>query len=505
MPSPTYYEGQPLTIGHETQLLLDDLMVEDRFNLERVVHFPVKYDRNPILVRDKPWEGTLVSHPSVIWDEECGKFRMWYLCFNVSNYYGTEGGAVYYTAYAESDDGFHWEKPLLDLCPLGEHARTNIVYLGNMPDAKGKRMFSQGQVFKDDADLDPARRYKMVGLDGRPHPRFPDDINTEPSLLVSPDGLHWTLTGDRPMLDHHSDTRNHLVHDPRRGRWLLYVRPTIYASGQDMGPDRRHHRRRICVMTSADLVTWSYPRVILYPDERDLPDYDNCTVFRYGSHFLMFYAVMDGDGLARFETRIASSGDGIHWERVHSRETFLGLGPQGAWDAGAANIKSEPVRQGENLLLYYSGANLGQYEGYHARQDWSGGIGVAQVKQDRFVAQRAGDRTGYLLTREFILEGNTLWVNLVADGRPYRTPRLRVEVLRHPPLGEHADYFYTERGYSYRYEGFGLDDCAPLAGDGTAMRVRWKGRNLGELLGKPVYLRFELQNMDLYAFRVGQE
>jgi hypothetical protein len=77
-----------------------------------------------------------------------------------------------------------------------------------------------------------------------------------------------------------------------------------------------------------------------------------------------------------------------------------------------------------------------------------------------------------------------------------------VEVLRHPPLGEHADYYFQEYGYSYRYEGFGLDDCVPIAGDGTAARVSWKEKSLGELKGKPVYLRFELTEMDLFAFRI---
>jgi len=506
MTSENYYEDQPLRIGNETQLLLDDLIVEDRFNLERVLHYPVKYDRNPVLVRDQPWEGDVVCQPRVIWDDEQGKYRLWYTCFNISNYYGKEGGPVYYTGYAESDDGFNWEKPLLDLFPIGRHAQTNVVYTGNMPEAGGRRMFALGQVFQDEADADPQRRYKMVGLDGRPHPRYPDNINTEPSLLVSPDGLHWTLTGDRPMLDHHSDTSNQIVYDPARQRWLLYVRPPVYASGRDMGADHRHHRRRICVMTSKDLVNWSYPRVVLYPDERDLPDYDNCTVFRYGSHFLMLYAAMDGDGLARFEARIASSGDGIHWQRFHSRETFLKLGAEGAWDAGIANINSPPVGQGEKLLLYYSGGTVGQYEPFAAQRESHGGIGVAQMKRDRFVAQRAGDRTGYLLTREFIFDGNTLRVNLAADSRPYHNPRLRVEVLRHPPIGEHADYFFKEQGgYSYRYEGFGLDDCAHLSGDGTAMQVGWRNKNLGALAGQPIYLRFELRDMDLYSFRISKE
>jgi hypothetical protein len=504
MPSAAYFQGQPLKLAPGPQLLLDDVLVEDRFYLERVPHYPVKHNGNPVLVRDKPWEGDLVQTPSAIWDESYGKYRMWYTCFNLSNYYS--GGPVYYAAYAESDDGFHWEKPLLDICPLGSHHKTNIVYTGHTADYYGKKMFAQGQVFKDDADPDPARRYKMVALDGRPHPRYPKEVNYEPSLLASPDGFHWTVTGDYSIFDHHSDTSNHMVRDEANDRWLLYVRPSVYSSGRDMGEDHRHHRRRLCVMMSRDLKTWSYPRVVLYPDERDLPDYDHASTFRVGSHFLMLYAAMDGDGLARFETRLASSGDGLHWHRFHSRETLLKLGREGSWDEGVVSPGGEPIgpADSEMKLLYFSGGNVGQYEAFTARRESSTAIGVATMKANRFVAQRAGERTGYLLTREFTLEGDTLTLNLSGDSGPRKRPRLRVEVLRHPPLGEHADFYFMENGYSYKYPGFGFDDCVPLAGDGTKARVNWKEKQLGELRGKPVYLRFELTDMDLYAFAITQ-
>ena len=104
-----------------------------------------------------------------------------------------------------------------------------------------------------------------------------------------------------------------------------------------------------------------------------------------------------------------------------------------------------------------------------------------------------------LLTKEFILEGKALRVNMERDRRAYRSPRLRVEILRHPPMGGH--WQFTEA-----YEGFTLDDCDPLATDHPDALVTWKGKgDLSTLTGRPVYLRFELRQAALYAFRVAEE
>ncbi len=497
----TYLQDEPLRLSPGPQLLIDDYLVEDRLEVERVLHRPVKHAHNPILQCDKPWEGSGATRPQVIWDPERKLYRMWYQCANLNNYYLGKD-YIYYIGYAESEDGFRWEKPHLQDFPFLGYPATNIVYAGNMPDAKGAYRFSIGQIFRDEDDPDPQRRYKMIGLDGRPHPRHPRDVNTEPSIVCSPDGLHWKLSGDRSILDHHSDTANHLVYDPERKRWLLYCRPTVHASGLEYDDLQRHPRRRVSVMTSPDLVNWSYPRIILHGDEHDLVDIDHCRVFRYGSHFLMLYAAMDGDYIGRFHTRLASSSDGIHWERFHTREDFLPQGLEGSWDAGMIGPSCPPVPQGHKLLIYYIGGNIGQGETATARTLRTTGSGVATMAADRFVAQRAGDRTGYLLTREFILEGDQLRVNMLPLGLAYRKASLRVEVLRHPPLGEHADYWYKEHEYTYAWDGFRLADCIPVDGDATTIPIRWKEHTLAELKGRPVYLRFELRNMDLFSFRI---
>jgi hypothetical protein len=321
------------------------------------------------------------------------------------------------------------------------------------------------------------------------------EIHVGVQMSCSPDGIHWHLDGDRPVLDHSSDCMNHIVRDEARNRWLLYCRPPIWHSGRHH--PYRNRRRRVAVMTSTDRVKWSYPRVVMYPDEYDTPDYDHVLVFPYGSHFLMLYGAMEGDTTGRWELRLASSHDGTSWRRVHTRETYLARGPQGSFDGGGILPTCPPIRQGENLLLYYSAFRRGQEE----QGAFSGALGLATLQPDRFVEQRAGDEVGYLLSREFILEGNALRVNVECNKSTnlVHPPRLRAEILRHPVFGEHWEA--TERD---AYEGFSLEDCDPMVEvDNSNALVTWKGKgDLSSLKGKPVYVRFELQNTGLFAFRI---
>ena len=501
-----YFRGEPLHIGGETQLLIDDTIVEDRWRLKRVMHHPVKAARNPVLVRDKPWESDSVQGPHVIWDEEYGKYRMWYLCFSNSAYYHGSG-AIEYMAYAESDDGHNWEKPLFDHCPYGPHRKTNIVYYGThdqgtycnpekfagLPVTRVQAV-AASQVFKDDRDENPARRYKMITLEGRPMPDV-GEVHVGVNLSCSPDGIHWQLDGEKALLDHSSDCKNHGVYDERTRQWLFYCRPPVWHSGRHH--DVRNIRRRVAVMTSDDFVHWSYPRVCLYPDEYDTPDYDHVQVLRYGNLFLMLYGAMEGDTTGRWELRLATSRDGVRWERYHTREAYLARGPEGSFDGGGVLPSCEPVRQGEHLLLYYSAFLRGQEEQGH----FEGSIGLAKIKVDRFVEQRAREEAGYLLTKEFVLEGKALHVNAECHKSTNLNapPRLRVEILRHPPFGGHWEFREA-------YEGFSLEECDPLSIDHTDATVTWQGKSdLSSLAGKPVYLRFELRDMGIYSFRIAAE
>jgi hypothetical protein len=482
-----YFRGKPLRTGDKAQLLLDDYIIEDTWKLARVLHQPMKWFKNPILYQTEPWEGEHVGSPFVMWDKEFGCYRMWYSSFVPANYYSfSTTGPSYFMCYAESEDGINWRKPKLDVCRLPGFEKTNVIYYG----ADGKR--GSGQVFKDEDEKDPEKRYKMVCLEQFPWKGGYEGYTSGVRILYSPDGLKWNPQNAYFVLDYHSDANNHVVFDRKNHRWLLYCRPIIYASGRSSG--LRHHRRRVTVMVSEDLVHWSYPRMVMFPDEKDRPDYDHVFVTLYGNYFLMFYGAMEGDTTGIKDTFFAWSRDGFHWERFYTRQPFLPRGNENSWDAGEV-LTYSMVERGEDLLLYYAGHNRGQ----HQQGIYRNGIGVAFLKQDRFVEQKAGNEPGYLLTREFICEGKFLKLNTGFVSMPDKQQRIRVEILHHPPLGKNAHF-------NQIYNGYGLEDCNEISTNRVDVPVTWKTKkDLSGLVGKPLYLRFELLNMGLFSFRLSDE
>jgi len=485
----TMPHSRPLPLSPGPQLLLDDLLVEDRCRLTRILQHPAKYPGNPILIRDTAWEEDYQQINAVLRDDQLGRYRMWYSAVYRSRLATLRGKESYQAvAYAESDDGYQWRKPTFDLCPVGDHPQTNLLHWGRAR-----------PIFNPDSS-DPKRRFLAAGLYYHDHPGGVrnDGVN----VLHSADGLRWEMDSNWHLLDLHSDTKNHLVYDPRHARWLLYCRPVaINASGRAGKGD---YRRRISVMVSEDLREWTYPQTVFYPDERDAPDIDHCQVFHYGSHFLMLYAAMDSPTTGRMHMRLASSPDGLRWTAFPTHEDFIPLGTDGVYDAGIVGAACQPVRQGNKLLIYYNAANLGQAERRTSSQPWVGTGAVSALPADRFVAQHAGDEEGWLLTRQFLLAGKTLRVNMAASANG----SVQVEVVKQPPRTGHTDYFLAEharKGYTYAFDDFGLDDCTSLTGNHVDAPVRWQGRDLSALVGQPVYLRFRVQNADLYSFTVTNE
>ena len=476
-----FLAGKPLEIGNAPQLLVDDCIVEDRWKLTRRVGTVVKHPRNPILVRDKPWEGDNFHGPFVLHDKELGKYRMWYGCTHRRNFF-THQGPGYYVVYAESDDGVNWTKPVMPGFPFGGYEATNIVFLG-----RNNAWGQASQVFLNPDGSDPEKRFGMV-YTGIP------DVN----LAWSADGIHWQAEPE-PMYPLRSDGLNHIFWMPEQGKWFFYLRPKImHAAGtRDLPEGFRHVQRRFALATSEDLRSWTEPRTVFFGDEREGPDINGFCVFRRHGLFVALYTVMNlQDGKGETQTYLATSRDGFHWEKTWDRQPFIANGPEERFDHGWAEVSTAPLERGDDLWFYYTGMPVGQYGG-----DVDPSIGLCRVKKDRFIGHEAGEETGYLLTRQFILDGNRLTINCDAVAPPYRNELtgIRVAVVQAPDVSQPLPQ--NEQGVP----GYTLEDCDPILTDNTEHVVTWNGNpDLGPLVGKPVYLRFRMRQAKVYGFTISQ-
>jgi hypothetical protein len=79
-----------------------------------------------------------------------------------------------------------------------------------------------------------------------------------------------------------------------------------------------------------------------------------------------------------------------------------------------------------------------------------------------------------------VLEGKRLFINATAAGE------LRAEIIG--PDGRAA------------LPGWSASQCVPVKGDQVRAELTWSGKNLAELAGQRVRVRFHLKNADLYSF-----
>lgn len=478
----------PLEIGTRTQLLVDDLIVADSRNLERVLHQAVKAnDSQPVRFwqRDArenrvPLQASIYASP--MYDAERGVFRMWSRVYpgltEPRALPGTEVHKHMRYGYSESADGidFDFVGELQGLHSLGDY--NSVVTL-------------------DEHETDPAHRYK-IGYDGSQ-----TGVNGA-CLAHSADGIRWTPYNDgKPVTHRAADFTNCLVWDDAHQAYLLFTR-TDYGTGGGEG-----EIRGMRVMANPDVKSNPTGWITLreWKLDRDGPDehrrrqiYTMTDWRRHDVHFGLFSIYewpndfsegRETDHIRRHERDIlnfylGTSRDGIDWnlEWIYAGVPLVERGGDRAWDKDLLLPANWIVTRGDEHWIYYGGANERHGTGgvFEPRRDW--GIGLAKLPLDRFVSLSAEDKAGSLLTVPFVLAGTGLEINVAAaDGR------LAVDVLDAsgnpiaPFSGAHAA---TADGQ-----------------DALRWQPRWQdGATLAELRGQSIRLQFRLRNADLFSFRV---
>jgi len=467
----------PVKIDTSHQLFVDDYLIAELDNLTRRYHTLVKCPENPILKADQPWESRAVHPCRVMHDPATGTFRMWYTAA-VPWKLGDETIFRNCTLYAESKDGIHWIKPDLGLIEHDGSTHNNIVIYPGGP-----------RILHVSEERPADQRY--IALVSHKPPL--DPVEREGIFLyTSPDGLHWTGHLDQCVIPHL--TKVTMPQDGIGDTTIFRYDPLLKRFVCDckfLIPDDRFGRLRCRGMAeSDDLIHWTRPRVILYPDERDAPDsqiYAQIS-FVYESMWLGSVRVMHTErtGWKQTDVEFSYSRDGRHWSRPSHRQPFLELGPPDSWEPDYSSLMNqEPLLIDDELWFYYTGSRNPERDGRTSRRTpWEMAGGLAKLRRDGFASLDAGEVPGTLVTRPLTFQGTTLFVNAqVAEGGYVKAAVLS---RKSEPL-----------------PGHGLEDSIALTGDTTRGRMQWKNTTTLEpsrKLTDHYRLKFELKNAKLYAF-----
>jgi len=474
----------PLDIGTQKQLFIDDYIVDDIRGATRSLNQPAKYVGNPIMIPLYPWEGRLEIFGTVWREPDDGLFRMWYqglggmaippmgldLTGTPFEDLGFDPSTIYFNvAYATSEDGIFWERPNLGLVEH-EGSKANNIVLPHVGCAN---------VIKDTRDQDPDRLYKSLFWDER-EPDGSLNLGTGVAVAFSTDGLRWTKYDGNPVLTRSSDCHWLYGWDDLHDKYVAYPRPPTNEGDKT---------RRIGRSVSDDFVNWTEVEEVLAPDDDDPPamEFYGMPVFRYEGLYLgqlwACYGRPEEPQTRNFwntDVQLTSSRDGIAWDRVGGRKPFIPNGPPGSIDHGEVLTAVAPVVMGDELWFYYCAGD--QEHGVTGR---SGPICLAKLRLDGFVSVDAGDDTGTLVTKPFRCEGGPLTINTAAVGG-----MVGVAVL-------------DEEGA--QFQGYSRQDCAVFDGDSVEHRVTWREKlSLEELKGKSIRLKFYVNNASLYAFAAGR-
>ena len=421
-----------------------------------------KLNINPIFQAEMPWEVSGIHWGSVIRSEVDGKFKFFYSTTYPQDLEGETvlidnsevGSQQHVCCYAESDDGVHWHRPVLNLMLQDTFPDNNIIW--HWPGYFNDSL----SVIEDMIDPDPRRRYKML---------IYHHDNDDPDLCggfphVSPDGREWTrLATVLPTQDAEC-----LWQDRTTGRYYAFLK------------DRAGRNRSRMLSTSDDFEQWSEPQWIITPDHGDNQgtNFYNQSAFSMAGRALGFLNVYDVTTQTSW-VELVESGDTLSWRRMPSRSPILQPSGPASLDGGGAYVGlNEPILMGDEYWYYYYASPQRHSEG-SAPGNLKPTLCVAAFTKNRLVGQQT-EGEGMFSTLPFRCPGGELRLNFTS------TEPVTVALKR--------------AGYGGEYAEFGREDCVPISGDHQAGEITWtSGRTPADLKGQFIRIAVHGKNAVVYS------
>lgn len=362
-------DSQAIAINDQSQLFLDDHLIQSRASLHRRINQPTKLG-DPFLVHDREWEGQAVIYGSLLEpSDDAPHFRLYYKGWNKNNR-DKKPWTNWPICLATSDDGVIFKKNKLKSSPV---PGTNIVISDNIDDFN---------ILRDPAPADLTQRYKLLASRG----------NWWAGLTpaCSSDGLTWTWGKDHAVS--YFGDRCSYWYDPVQKQHVAWSR------------NYQIHPNRILVESrSDDFVSWKHPHIALMPDRLDHPmvQFYGGYGFWYRSLYIAYVEVYHIQHL-RLDVQLACSRDGKTWHRLCDNDTFMPNGPHGSFDAyWIVPTFNPPVPSGDRLLIHYNGRpDPHSIAGMtHVPPGMGGAFGLSVLREDGFASLDSVGTPSTLLTK----------------------------------------------------------------------------------------------------------
>jgi hypothetical protein len=341
-------------------------------------------------------------------------------------------------------------------------------------------------------------------------------------VFSSADGIHWKLISRESITTGAGDAKYSVAWDarlrkyvqwtrikPRDPEGVRYYREAFAIDWPDLNV------RMIGRAVSDDLLHWGKGEIVMRPDELDKAnspagltrlDFYGPNVRQYGegasayialptchSHWKFTYA-SEGKGRSFPQTvdvQLATSRDGIHWNRAPGRRPFIRHGLEGTFWSKQIYPSGDIIPVDDELWFYFGAAPT--THGASGRMT-DGGIGRAVLRADGFISADADYTGGELITRPLVFTGRKLLLNAATGAGG----SVQVEIQN--PAGKPIP-------------GFALEEADEINGNSLRFLARWRAPlkqkmrgpegdpNVSPLAGRPIRLRFVMRDAKLYSFQ----
>lgn len=508
--------------GKQFSFLLGEDFVQ-KHNIAWRIETATEDPANPLVEPKLPWESAaLFSHGTILRDPTDGLWKAWYVSARQTK---LQASAERRLTYAESEDGVHWKRPKLNICPYPGHPRTNILLDINSggsaqhasvilhPDGPPDRKYEMFVIRLPGWET----RYKVVRGFKLPPGKSGHGGGKgvfKPGLFRyrSSDGKNWVPwevvnleTSDSAWVSQLAD-----------GSYVAYHKIAIPALPGGIFPyDVAAGVCRILVRrTSRDGTDWTPYEPVLLPDWLDAQDtqFMELTPLEQRSGMVGLVTVYHTLNQS-IDVQFAGTRDGRKWWRP-DRRACVPLRPLGDLGGGMVWPMHPMIQHNGRIYLYYSGCE-GVHNDYQSTEPvermkgaklpmwphyWEpltlgndvyspvrgvlwfyGSLCRASWEEGRLwaaVTATGGSPEGTLMTWNLSAGGKQFTANVVS----YKEGSLKAELVLH--------------GRPIR--GFSRNECAPIRGDHRGAVIRWKGGSRCPV--ENVQIRFYLQRARLYGF-----